>query len=113
MTTVNAGAPASFAAQVAHDEGARTCVRLIGELDVAVAPRAAEAIAQAERSRPATLELDLSSLAFMDSTGLRLLLSARQRALEAGRRLLLRRGPDAVQRVFEVTALAPLFEFVD
>jgi len=49
----------------------------------------------------------------MDSTGLQLMLSTRERALEAGRRLQLRRGPDAVQRVFEITALADRFEFVD
>lgn len=113
MTALDARPSVSFAVQVTHDEDARTRVRLIGELDVAAAPRAEAAIAQAERSRPATLELDLSTLTFMDSTGLRLMLSTRQRALRAGRRLLLRRGPDAVQRVFEVTALGTLFEFVD
>lgn len=62
---------------------------------------------------PRTLELDLSGLGFMDSTGLRLLLDARGRALAQGRRLLLRRGPRAVQRVFEITALAATFEFLD
>jgi anti-sigma B factor antagonist len=103
---------APFAAHVSSDEE-RALVRLIGELDVAVAPQAMQAIAQAELQRPAILELDLSTLAFIDSTGLRLMLSTRQRALEAERRLLLRRGPDAVQRVFEVTALADRFEFVD
>jgi len=40
------------------------------------------------------------------------MLDTRQRALQAERRLLLRRGPDAVQRVFEVTAVAPMFEFI-
>ncbi len=105
-------AAAPFTAHVSNDDE-RALVRLIGELDVAVAPEATQAIARAEREGPAVLELDLSTLAFMDSTGLRLMLSTRQRALEAGRRLLLRRGSYAVQRVFEVTALAPLFEFVD
>jgi anti-sigma B factor antagonist len=102
---------APFAAHVSSDRE-RALVRLIGELDLAVAPRAERAIARAEELRPALLELDLSTLAFMDSTGLRLMLTARRRAVEADRRLLLRRGPSAVQRVFEVTALAPLFEFV-
>jgi hypothetical protein len=40
-------------------------------------------------------------------------LSTRQRAREAGRQLVLRRGPGAVHRVFEVTALVPLFDFID
>jgi anti-sigma B factor antagonist len=103
---------ASFTAHVSSDDE-RALVRLIGELDVAAAPQAMQAIAEAEEQWPTTLELDLSTLAFMDSTGLRLMLTTRARALESGRRLLLRRGPYAVQRVFEVTALAPLFEFVD
>ena len=101
-----------FAAHVADDDG-RALVRLIGELDLAVAPQAEQAIRRAEEARPSLLELDLSALAFMDSTGLRLMLTARQRARTAERRLVLRRGPDAVQRVFELTALERLFEFVD
>ncbi|MBS1868340.1 MAG: STAS domain-containing protein [Actinobacteria bacterium] len=112
MTQVQAGPLAPFVAQVARAEGLAR-VRLIGELDVAAAPRAEAAIARAEQRQPPTLELDLSALAFMDSTGLRLMLGARERALDAGRTLLLRRGPFAVQRVFEVTSLVTLFEFVD
>ncbi|MGN6187414.1 MAG: STAS domain-containing protein [Conexibacter sp.] len=112
MTGIEAATLAPFTAHVANDEG-RALVRLIGELDLAVAPRAEQAIMRAERLQPPLLELDLSSLAFMDSTGLRLMLTTRERALHAGRRLVLRRGPDAVQRVFEVTALDRFFEFVD
>lgn len=100
-----------FVAHVASRDR-RALVRLIGELDLAAAPRASEAIEQAERVHPRALEVDLSALAFMDSTGLRLLLRTREWARDAGCRLQLRRGPDAVQRVFEATALASLFEFV-
>jgi len=111
MTGLQAGPRSPFATHVAGDRE-RALVRLIGELDLAAAPHAEQAVAEAERRRPSLLELDLSSLVFMDSTGLRLMLTARQRAFEARRRLLLRRGPDAVQRVFEVTALDRCFEFV-
>ena len=103
---------APFAAHVAQG-GERVLVRLVGELDLAVAGQAQQAIARAERGHPPVLEIDLSSLAFMDSTGLRMLLQARRRADDEGRRLLLRRGSLPVQRMFEVTALASLFEFVD
>ena len=112
MTAFETATPRPFIAHVANDDQ-RAAVRLIGELDLATTPRAEQAIVRAERFRPSLLELDLSALAFMDSTGLRLMLTTRQRALAAGRRLLLRRGPNAVHRVFEITALAPLFEFVD
>jgi anti-anti-sigma factor len=112
MTRLHTGMAMGFEAHVAADDE-RALVRLIGELDVAVAPRAEEAIVRAERFRPAQLQLDLSELAFMDSTGLRLMLTARERALQAPRQLVLRRGPRAVQRVFELTALERFFEFVD
>ena len=112
VTQLHAGPLAPFVAQIACAQGLAR-VRLIGELDLAAAPRAEAAIARAERREPPTLELDLSALAFMDSTGLRLMLGARERALDVGRRLVLRRGPFAVQRVFELTALSPLFEFVE
>lgn len=103
-----------FSAHVAHaQDGGRAFVRLIGELDLAAVGRAQDAIAQAEQREPTLLEVDLSTLVFMDSTGLRLLLQARRRALDDGRRLVVHRGPQAVQRVFEITALTPLFEFVD
>ena len=112
MTGLDVGQAGPLAVHVAIDR-ARALVRLIGELDLAGAPRAAEAIEHAERAAPATLELDLSSLEFIDSTGLRLMIEARRRAQATGRRLVLRPGPPPVQRVFEVTALASLFEFVD
>jgi len=110
MTGLQARPRSPFATHVAGDRQ-RALVRLIGELDLASAPSAEQAIVQAERFRPSLLELDLSALVFMDSTGLRLMLSTRQRAFEARRRLLLHRGPDPVQRVFEVTALDRFFEF--
>lgn len=112
MTGTQAAAPVPFAAQVG-DDGQRAFVRLSGELDIATAAQGGLAIARAERDQAPTLELDLSGLTFIDSTGLRLLLAVRERALAADRRLVLRRGPYAVQRILEITALASLFEFVD
>jgi anti-anti-sigma factor len=100
-----------FAAYLAPD-GECVCVHLVGELDLMSAPEAAAVIAQAEGEGPRTLEIDLSALTFMDSTGLRLLLGARERASAEGRQLVLRRGPDAIQRLFEITALTSRFEFV-
>lgn len=105
---------APFTAHVARaQDGDRALVRLIGELDLATLRRAEDAIAQAEQGEPPLLEVDLSTLVFMDSTGLRLLLQTRRRALDDGRRLVVHRGPQAVQRVFDITALTSLFEFVD
>jgi anti-anti-sigma factor len=83
MTGLQARPPSPFATHVAGDRQ-RALVRLVGELDLASAPSAEQAIVQAERFRTSLLELDLSSLVFMDSTGLRLLLNTRQRSKSAG-----------------------------
>ena len=55
--------------------------------------------------------VDLGRLAFIDSTGLRLLLQADARARERGCELVLRPGEPAVQRVFEVTGALAILRF--
>jgi anti-sigma B factor antagonist len=86
---------------------------LEGELDLAAARQMEESLAAAERESPARLIVDLGRLAFIDSTGLRLLLQADARAREHGYELLLRPGEPAVQRVFEVTGSLGVLRFED
>ena len=57
--------------------------------------------------------LDFRRLAFMDSTGLHLLVKAQQRAEEAGRRLALTRGGEQVQRLLDLTGVADLVRIVE
>jgi anti-sigma B factor antagonist len=57
--------------------------------------------------------LDLRELEFLDSSGLRLVVMAQQRLEQASRRLVLVRGPQPVQRVFEITRMTERLEFVD
>jgi anti-sigma B factor antagonist len=61
----------------------------------------------------ATVVLDLRGLAFMDSSGLRLIVMADMRARETGRRFALVPGGDTVHRVFEITRMSERLEFVD
>ncbi len=88
-------------------------VVLSGELDISSAPRAEEELDRVEGDHPAVLVLDLRGLDFMDSTGLRLIVSADARAREQGRRLAVVRGPEAVQRIFRVTRLDERLDMVD
>jgi anti-sigma B factor antagonist len=88
-------------------------VRLAGELDIGTADQAEEEIRQVESEPDATLILDLAGLTFMDSTGLRMLVAADARARDAGRELTIVRGPEAVQRVIEVTGLESKLNLVD
>ena len=87
-------------------------VKLSGDLDLSTAKRAEQAIEEAERSgRPVVI--DLRGLSFMDSTGLRVIVSADKRAKRAGKRAVIVQGPSAVRRVFEITRLDERLDIVD
>jgi anti-sigma B factor antagonist len=86
---------------------------LRGELDLTSAHVFERELRAAESAGPRRVVIDLSGLEFMDSTGLRALLLARERAQSDGHELALRRGPRQVQRVLELTKTAEAFEFED
>lgn len=89
-------------------------VALTGELDVAGAGLLEHEINRIVADHDARdLVLDLSELEFMDSTGLRMMVLADERAREEGRRLSLVRGRPDVQRVFEITRMTDRLHFVD
>jgi anti-anti-sigma factor len=96
-----------------QEEAAATQVRLRGELDLSTVERVEDELRRVEATAPATLVLDLSAVSFLDSTGLRTILTADQRAKEAGRRLVVRKGPETVHRVFTITRLEERLEMVD
>jgi anti-sigma B factor antagonist len=88
-------------------------VLLRGELDLSTVSKVQDALDRVEQSSPPTVVLDLSKLTFLDSTGLRCLVTADERARQAGRRVVLVRGPESVQRVFTITRLEERLEMVD
>jgi anti-anti-sigma factor len=90
-----------------------THVKLSGDLDLSTSKRAEEAIEQAERSGTPTVVVDLRGLAFMDSTGLRVIVSADKRARRSNKRVVIIQGPAAVRRVFEITRLDERLDIVD
>jgi anti-sigma B factor antagonist len=88
-------------------------VELSGELDLASAVKLEDELKHLEASSPAVIVLDLQALSFMDSSGLRAVLAADSRAREDGRRLVLVRGDERVQRVLRITRLDERLEIVD
>lgn len=96
-----------------ESDGATARVAFDGELDISSAGQVERELERIERDGPATLVLDLRELSFMDSTGLRIIVAADARAREASRRLVIVRGPDAVQRIFRMTRLDERLEMVD
>ena len=69
-------------------------ISLKGELDLSSASKLQEELRRAEADGPPIIVLDLSKLVFLDSTGLRCLVTADERAKENGRRVVIVRGPD-------------------
>jgi anti-sigma B factor antagonist len=96
-----------------QDSGGQVTVSLKGELDLSSVGKVEEELKRVEADGPSLLVLDLSRLTFLDSTGLRAVVTADERARGDGRRLVVVRGPDAVQRVFSITRLEERLEMVD
>ncbi|HEY1277297.1 MAG TPA: STAS domain-containing protein [Thermoleophilaceae bacterium] len=96
-----------------EDRDGQAHVALRGELDLSTVGQVQDALERVEASSPRVLVVDLSKLTFLDSTGLRCLVTADERAREQERRFVIVRGPDAVQRVFSITGLEERLEIVD
>jgi anti-sigma B factor antagonist len=96
-----------------EDRNGLVHVALAGELDLSTVAKVQEELRRVEANAPATLVVDLSKLTFLDSTGLRCIVTADERARAEGRRIVIVRGPDAVQRVFTITRLDDRLEMVD
>ncbi len=111
-TTFDPPAPGQLAIEVKRDAES-IVVSLTGELDLATVEAFDRSLREAEAASPARLVVDLGRLAFMDSTGLQTLLRAAERAHSSEYQLALRRGPNQVQRVFELTRTVEAFRFDD
>lgn len=81
----------------------RVVISLEGELDLASTPLLQSAIDSAELGDSQMLVLDLDRLDFLDSTGLRTILAAREDCRERGRQFAVTPGSQQVQRLLTVT----------
>jgi anti-anti-sigma factor len=85
-----------------------TVVRLSGDLDLAVREQLARTLADAAAPGPSELQIDLSRVTFLDSSGLHELLAAR----ELGPEVVIVAPSPPVRRVFDLTAVTPLFRII-
>lgn len=76
-------------------------IRVTGEIDAHTAP----AIADVVRSTDGDVDLDLAGVAFVDSSGLRVLIESHQLLEERGERLRILDPSPAVQRMFELSVV--------
>lgn len=96
-----------------HRDGDTQTLALHGELDLASAARVRAELEHIEASGAPRIVIDLSGLTFLDSSGVQLVLGAHARTLERGLDLQVRRGPAAVQRVFELCGVDKVLPFID
>jgi anti-sigma B factor antagonist len=85
---------------------------LAGEFDISAVAAVQTEFVAVEEERPPRLVVDLRSLDFIDSSGLRFLLDADLRARREGRQLAIIPGPERVHRVFRVALLDKRLEFI-
>ena len=88
-----------------REESDRIVVTLAGELDMANAPLLQDAIESAELAAAKTVVLDLQGLTFLDSTGLRIILAAREQCWRRGQEFAVTPGSQQVQRLLSVTGV--------
>ena len=104
MKQTETGIPGQFELKD-HAEQERHVVMLGGELDIASAPMLEAKVRELCAGGASAIVVDLSGLSFIDSTGLRMLLSAQSLCHEQACDFALVPGQKNVQRLFALTGL--------
>ncbi len=110
MIATSAAPLPPFGVHVVHDRD-EVVVQLTGELDIASADALEREVRELRIDAIACVVIDLRGVDFIDSTGLRLLISLRNTAMCAGHGLMVVPGPPRVQRIFEPTATRGLCDW--
>ena len=91
-----------FRCEISHERDSAH-IRAVGELDVATVPILAAELATLRDAGFERWIVDLRSLEFIDSSGLRCILEYHAEAQRDGFSIALISGPPGVQRIFELT----------
>jgi anti-sigma B factor antagonist len=89
-----------------RSERDRVVLALHGELDLVGAPLLQGEIESAAVEGAPLIVLDLEDLQFIDSSGLRVILSAHEQARERGQAFALTRGSQQVQRLLSIAGVS-------
>ena len=84
-------------------------VRLLGELDMSTAPRLRDELVRLASDGAGVVTVDLSDLAFIDSTGLSVLITGLKHLRQHGGDLALRSPTPGTRKVLEITGLTEVF----
>ena len=87
----------------------RATLSIRGELDAYSAPGLEDQIARLSTEGVTQIVLDLSATGFLDSSGLRAILTAQRKVADEGGRFALRAPSEPVTRLLEITGLTDHF----
>ncbi len=87
------------------EEDGTYVIRLAGDLDMSSCEAVDAELRRAEAGPAPRILLDVEALAFIDSSGLQVILKAKRRADRGGRRLRVTRGTGHVADMFRLTGL--------
>jgi anti-sigma B factor antagonist len=96
--------PTDFGVAIVQVDG-HTKVRVTGEIDLATAPQLRQRLDSVIAAGTGDVDLDVSDVTFLDSSGLVVLLAARQGLHDKRHRLRVRNPSEPVLRVFELSGL--------
>jgi anti-anti-sigma factor len=96
-----------------RSEQDRVVLALHGELDLVGAPLLQGEVESAAVEGAPLIVLDLEDLQFIDSSGLRVILSAHERARERGQTFALTRGSQQVQRLLSIAGVTGHLNIID
>lgn len=103
----------SYLSVVVRDRQDATVLAVSGELDLASSPHLWQALDRLDPTAPGRTILDLAELQFIDVTGLRVLLRARERVLMAGGNLTLINVGGGVRRLLKLTGSTELLDMIE
>jgi anti-sigma B factor antagonist len=108
-TDDQAGPPMSLS-MTASSAGARTVLEVRGEVDVHTATQLQDRLLALIAAGRQPVVVDLTGLSFLDSTGLGVLVTARNQAQQDGAELRLVCTSDRMLKLFRITGLDAVFE---
>ena len=80
-------------------------ISVTGELDMDTAPRLAAVLSEVTASRPSRVIVELENVSFLDSSGIRELVTAKRDLAELGATLVIGGMSGAVEKVLDVSGL--------
>jgi anti-anti-sigma factor len=92
------------------ERGAECVLTVRGDIDLASASDFETSLRTALDGSPSSITIDLAALTFIDSSGLRVLVSLSKDAQARGTTLGLRNIPRHAQRVLDITGLSEWFD---